>query len=180
MFPEKQHVIILKKLITRGKTYHYNGYSKKSHITKYLLQCKYCGKEFTRHRISMKNAKCDCQRTLPNDQAVKNYKYQETRQTAIDRGLSFRLSVKLFSDLVIQNCYYCGLPPANTPRRFSRNNQTRAKLNGLDRIDSNKGYYKRNVVPCCPHCNRAKWEMTIEQFKTHIRRLHEHFIRDQT
>lgn len=43
--------------------------------------------------------------------------------------------------------------------------------NGLDRVDSNKGYLKENVVPCCEICNKAKRDLSLCQFKKWINRL---------
>ena len=37
--------------------------------------------------------------------------------------------------------------------------------NGIDRIDSTKGYFNDNVVSCCKVCNRAKSNLSLEDFK---------------
>lgn len=36
--------------------------------------------------------------------------------------------------------------------------------NGIDRVDSSKGYSAENVVPCCKICNRGKANMSKEDF----------------
>lgn len=51
-----------------------------------------------------------------------------------------------FSSLTLRNCYYCGVESSLTP----------SQTVGLDRIDSEKGYLKTNIVPCCAICNRMK------------------------
>ena len=51
------------------------------------------------------------------------------------------------------------------------------KINGIDRIDSNKGYSFDNVVACCKYCNGAKNTMTQEEFKEWIKRVYEHYIK---
>lgn len=38
-------------------------------------------------------------------------------------------------------------------------------FNGIDRIDSLKGYILENVVTCCYQCNYAKSDLDIEEFK---------------
>lgn len=45
--------------------------------------------------------------------------------------------------------------------------------NGLDRVNNLLGYELTNVVPCCNICNRAKKDMTYEQFKLWIKDLKE-------
>lgn len=50
-------------------------------------------------------------------------------------------------------------------------------INGIDRIDSSKGYIKGNCVSCCTTCNYAKNTMTIEQFKKWIKQVYEHYCK---
>ena len=33
---------------------------------------------------------------------------------------------------------------------------------GLDRMDSSKGYFEKNVVPCCAACNTMKLHFGLE------------------
>ena len=53
-----------------------------------------------------------------------------------------------------------------------RDGTTVLKYNGLDRVDSSLGYRKENVVCACSRCNIAKGEMSVEEFKAHISRIH--------
>jgi hypothetical protein len=46
--------------------------------------------------------------------------------------------------------------------------------NGLDRIDNAKPYTMENVVPCCATCNRAKLNLTVEEFLARIKSIAEH------
>jgi hypothetical protein len=77
-----------------------------------------------------------------------------------------------FLALSQMNCYYCGRPPQKT---FNLSNSKKwhsavfqqhgdFTYNGLDRVDSSKGHYKDNVVPCCCDCNWAKNDMPQEEF----------------
>lgn len=50
------------------------------------------------------------------------------------------------------DCHYCGYPVSGRSNLTSTTN-TGA---GLDRKDPSKGYVKKNVVPSCFMCNRAK------------------------
>lgn len=67
-------------------------------------------------------------------------KYQNARQRGIEFGLSFT-SVK--NIMKAKKCYYTGLP------------LTRSTLT-IDRVDSNKGYVKGNVVACHTDANSFK------------------------
>jgi len=60
------------------------------------------------------------------------------------RGLSWLLTLEEFSGLQGLPCHYCGLP------------YTVVQGAGLDRVDSDRGYERDNVVPCCWECNQAK------------------------
>lgn len=40
------------------------------------------------------------------------------------------------------------------------------KCNGIDRVDSSKGYTVENSVACCKYCNTAKNTMTESEFYT--------------
>ena len=51
------------------------------------------------------------------------------------------------------------------------------KINGLDRVDSSKGYTIDNVVPCCAICNTAKNKMTQKEFKEWIKTVYENYVK---
>lgn len=74
------------------------------------------------------------------------------------------IDFETFSSLVDQNCFFCGSQPCLI--RYDRLENSNVSVNhqGLDRIDSNKGYNIDNVVPCCQTCNQAKNILTIEEF----------------
>jgi hypothetical protein len=48
------------------------------------------------------------------------------------------------------------------------------KYNGIDRIDSTRGYLVGNVVACCKYCNTSKNTMTQKDFKQFIKRVYEY------
>lgn len=71
-----------------------------------------------------------------------------------------------------QPCFYCNRPPytiynkgtcrkTSSPLQKEKGNFT---YNGIDRIDSSLGYIDGNMVPSCVRCNRAKNDMTIDEF----------------
>jgi len=65
------------------------------------------------------------------------------QKNAYSRGLLFTLSELDFESLIIKPCYYCGF-------------QSLSRLNGIDRIDNNKGYVFQNCISCCKMCNVIK------------------------
>lgn len=76
------------------------------------------------------------------------------------RKLSFELTLDEFTDLILQPCAYTGIPYSNTMKYgdFSLN------YNGIDRINSDIGYVKGNVVPCCININKAKSNLPVQDF----------------
>jgi len=87
--------------------------------------------------------------------------------------------------LCSQPCHYCGLEyhgeladlACYTVKSGRTVTDTVIKFNGLDRIDSNKGYFKDNVVPCCKFCNMAKNTMSQKEFSTWLKRTYNHYIK---
>jgi hypothetical protein len=93
------------------------------------------------------------------------------------------LSFDDFYNLSQKNCYYCNSKPAtkyNAIQKTSSEYQIKEGLfvyNGLDRIDSNLGHIKENVVPCCVRCNRSKMDYTQEEFLNMIKNIFEKHIK---
>jgi hypothetical protein len=50
--------------------------------------------------------------------------------------------------------------------------------NGIDKIDSGKGYTVNNVVSCCKKCNFAKSNMSQGEFIKWIRKVYLHLKKD--
>jgi hypothetical protein len=94
-----------------------------------------------------------------------NYKLNSAKA----RGLEFSLTKAEFECLTKEPCAYCGVPPSQV---FTNGGRARPyTYNGIDRVDSSKGYTLPNTVPCCKTCNYAKHNLTIEQFTKWIARL---------
>lgn len=75
----------------------------------------------------------------------------------------FDISLNEFIDLVSKPCYYCGYLP----------NKLKDKCcNGLDRINSELGYIKSNIVVCCKICNRMKLNYTRDKFYNKIKSIY--------
>lgn len=98
------------------------------------------------------------------DKLFGNYKTQAKKHNR-----DFLLSKEEFDVIVNANCYYCGTSPDHI-----RGNKTKSVLkvlNGIDRIDSSKGYTTDNTVSCCPTCNRMKLDHSNEDFLNHIKKI---------
>ena len=83
-----------------------------------------------------------CQRAL----------YSREKSKAGHRGVPFKLTFKVFAEVVSGNCIYCGAEPSNTLKYRGLT----YIHNGIDRIDSKKGYELENVASCCRYCNGLK------------------------
>ena len=44
---------------------------------------------------------------------------------------------------------------------------------GIDRIDSNKGYTKDNVISCCEMCNRMKSDYNVKDWLRKVKTIAE-------
>jgi len=98
------------------------------------------------------------------------YRYYMYKRTAKDKKLPFSLSLLDCIDLFNKSCWYCGYKPLDN------------SLNGIDRVDSSRGYVKDNVVSCCKHCNymkgsiESKFKVTQEEYLNQIFKIHKHQI----
>jgi hypothetical protein len=77
------------------------------------------------------------------------------KDSAKRRKLDFHLSIQEFENLLKGSCFYCG------SNGFM----------GIDRKDSKSGYLLENCVSCCQPCNRAKSDMSMEDFLKYLKRL---------
>ena len=92
-------------------------------------------------------SKLSCKLRNPRDKAkVKLYNY---KKSAKKRNLTFELSDEEFLNLVKLPCHYC---------------EYNDDVIGIDRKDSNKGYVKSNILPCCEQCNLMKNDSTYKNF----------------
>ena len=91
------------------------------------------------------------------------------------KKIEFDISGEKFWELTQSNCYYCDDEPKQVFKAIQRANKwTGCKdftFNGLDRIDSSKGYVLGNVVTCCKKCNYAKNDMSQKEFFEHLQKI---------
>jgi len=95
---------------------------------------------------------------------------------AKERGLIFALSKMEVAEIIKRSCHYCGEPHSNSFFKPNRNPDRSARFyyNGIDRLDNTIGYVIGNVVACCKMCNRAKLELSHDQFLALVKRVYEH------
>lgn len=142
--------------------------------------------------LKYKNPNCGCKKgsyaLLPDQLAHKRAIISDYKRHAKDRNLPFYLTEDEAIQFILKDCYYCGSPPSNyktvKPSRKLRNkyncNITSMYYNGIDRIDSSKGYSLDNCVPCCYICNRSKSDSTFEEWKLWISALYQRTFNDQS
>ena len=90
-------------------------------------------------------------------------RFNEARRLAHRRRIAFELSVPAVRRLTQGNCCYCGAA-------------TRAgRHQGIDRINSARGYHLRNCRPCCGPCNYMKHTMDLSDFLARCRAIARRF-----
>jgi hypothetical protein len=89
------------------------------------------------------------------------------KNRALKKNLPFELTEEEFRELILKNCVYCGKEPSN----LVKHEKDFMIYNGIDRVDSSKGYTVSNSVSCCGVCNLMKRSMSCEDFLNHVRRI---------
>jgi hypothetical protein len=109
---------------------------------------------------------------LPPTVATRNRILQGIRTRASGKKMSFSLTDEQMVKLMMSPCYWCGIRNGNPGRHKVTERQSGAwPHNGIDRLDSNLGYFPSNVVASCGQCNRAKLDSTPEDFLSMCRRV---------
>lgn len=158
----------------------------------WLVRCD-CGKELVRQGISFKyKMGQSCGHTkhgpaanrLAFGEAAKNAAYQSMKMHPLKnrrkagKPLVWELTRDEFIAITSKPCTYCGIPWSKEigNRKNKKSTHGSYKYNGIDRIDSSKGYILGNCTPCCKACNFAKNAQSSEEFRSHIARMYNHFV----
>lgn len=140
------------------------------HRAQWLCKCE-CGKEIVVRSNAFKtgNTKsCGClsmdlkKQRLPNNRGVINQIILQYKRHARDRNLDWNLSYDDVVEIIQKPCFYCGTEKSN--HFTTKHCKEGYDYNGIDRVDSRKGYEINNVVPCCKTCNVAKNNMNQKDF----------------
>lgn len=149
--------------------------------SKYLCICD-CGKytSVLGQNLTNGNTKsCGClsreikkAKLLPNNKGVINHIILQYKRHARDRGFDWQLSYEQVEKLINSPCYYCGAEKSN--HKVTKNCKNGYDHNGIDRVDSKRGYTIDNVVSCCKICNIAKSNMDQKDFIEWLQRAANH------
>lgn len=190
-----------KDKIIKTKTMIGNKYGKLTVVEELQLRDKYrkkhynclcdCGNFHSTSGECLRNGKtksCGCwKKTIPPTNKILNRTdalwFQLYNKTINIRSKNLNIPSDIeFDDFVklsVDKCHYCGIKNSNTIRDYNRTgiekkfiSDTILKYNGIDRIDSDKGYTKDNAVACCFQCNRAKSDMKQDDFYQLITRIY--------
>ena len=138
----------------------------------WLCRC-VCGKDavvFGGHLRSGKRVSCGCRSERYIHETGINRVFSRYKRTAYLRKKQFNLTREDFSGLVLNKCFYCGIEPSQVLKRF-KTNKIQLLYNGIDRIDSSKGYIINNCVSCCRYCNQSKSDLSLNHWMDHIKRI---------
>lgn len=163
----------------------------------WLVKCIKCGKVQEQSIHNMKKHKKDtcfyCEhpdsdkpatgrtrfQEMPIDERIYYYykgKIEKENAKPNSKYKEWNLTLEEYSKLIHGNCYYCGEPPTidNIWNKSSKRqcDKELIAINGVDRVNSNKGYFKENCVSCCPTCNSMKTTFPINVFLNHINKIY--------
>ena len=106
--------------------------------------------------------------------------YSHLKRRDKSKGFVDTISFDVFSSLSKSPCKYCGLGYSkeiedrlNESKKQKRLSDHILRCNGIDRVDSSKGYSVENSVPCCKFCNTAKNTMSENDFYKWVKMVYE-------
>lgn len=183
-FPVKQ--IIFGKLTVQER-----DFSRKGKFRYFWCLCK-CGNRVSRLLSDLKRergvASCGCflSELKLGEKGLQalHHKFLNYKNKSKEKNRIFEISEDFFIFIIKQDCHYCGAKPTmincyldkyGKPHKVGIRQATIdngwAAINGIDRKDSSIGYTEKNCLPCCSTCNRAKSDMSYEDFILYIKNL---------
>jgi hypothetical protein len=166
-----------------------------------IWKCKCdCGKEKNIKGYSLQNGRtksCGCLFKESHLKSAKNKRkfgeytinteYSNYKSSATHRKLG-SLSKDEWLNIVFLPCYYCGDIDIRNRAKYDSNKikligtvysledieRYSVKMNGIDRIDSEKPYSIKNSVSCCGMCNWMKNHFPQQDFLNKIRQIYKH------
>jgi hypothetical protein len=130
--------------------------------TTQIIKCSHCSKIYepfltSHNKVSKLCPKCR-QNQINSDakrkDRVRNYQAEAKRNLEVvwnsfkkksteKRNKEVSLTKENYLELIQKSCVYC-------------NYYNEEEINGVDRLDNEKGYNLENCISCCKHCNRMK------------------------
>ncbi len=155
--------------------------------TMWLCKCE-CGIEKIIRRSSLTEGRaqsCGCSRgrrrlspELANLRGLMDrYKGNARRNGHGRKEHSFKLTEEQFKKLTKKDCYYCRTSPSQIYKGNKGRNNGYYIYNGIDRIDNNLGYTIENTVTCCIKCNKAKSNMTLQDFRNWVKKIYDNMYK---
>lgn len=114
-------------------------------------------------------------RALPYGLANFNRLYGQYRKRARAHNFEFSLTKEEFRNLNQKECFYCGKKPSQV--FYNKGSNGDYVYNGIDRVDSKKGYVLDNCVPCCSKCNYGKLYQSKQEFLDWVLKVYNHSIK---
>lgn len=88
-------------------------------------------------------------------------KFNYYKRNARTRNLKWDMDFEEFCILVHGFCYFCKHPGRT---ELKTHYGKFGHVNGVDRLNSSEGYESHNCVSCCEVCNRAKGNLSVDEF----------------
>lgn len=129
-----------------------------------------CGCVGLKHRIAAMRIAWKLEPGVASMNAV----YGKAKSQAAHRGLVWNITIDEFHRLAQGECHYCGSMASKS--YTTKSSGVPFVYNGIDRLDSTRGYVRDNVVACCKNCNYAKHKLSVEEFKEWLHRAATYYL----
>jgi len=126
-----------------------------------------CGKNHTAriNNLHRKTKSCGCFKAdgikLRMGKPIEHLASRALLNSCIRMNKDCDLTQDEVKQMMFSKCFYCEGTPEEVGTVWQRaiRDGRQVKRIGLDRVDSSRGYYRNNVVPCCFVCNKIKREL---------------------
>lgn len=115
---------------------------------------------------------CGCKNRVSLEKRAITHLMSVVRCKARYKNREFTLTKDDVRNFVTKNCFYCGIAPLQKTSYKDKPGMVFLH-NGIDRVDTKKGYVIDNCVPACTDCNRMKCDLSIADFKEKIKRINQ-------
>jgi hypothetical protein len=99
------------------------------------------------------------------------YTYQKCDANPRHRNIEWQLTFEDWILIVQKDCEICGSKPVMKEGKLHKKTGEQVPINGVDRIDNDKGYILNNVRCSCSKCNYMKHNMPDEYFLEHVKKI---------